>query len=275
MCSVCEVHNKFDEKPIHLFTDEEIDLIILAIYAGTITTHNLDVTTYLKTARKLSEGMFDGYGNNFDDVVMNSEDYYMLKALEQNIYFFSGAKTYQQTRDISSLLLKEEDMAGVKIKIQTPFNEFRKEAKKMFLDYNENYLRAEYNSAIAQSRTASQWQEIQKEVEHLPMLTYQTVGDARVRPTHQELDNIARPVNDSFWDIYMPPNGWNCRCTVEQTGKKKITSLKGFKTPDDVPEIFRFNAGKERIVFSPKHPYFKVAPQDKDFAKRNFNMPMP
>lgn len=274
MCSVCEVHNKFDEKPIHLFTDEEIDLIILAIYAGTISTHNLDVTTYLKTARKLSEGVFDGYGKSFETVAYASEDYYMLKALTDNVFIFSAAKTYQQTREIEQVA-KQLSSKLVTDRRVSMFNEFKKEAKKIFLEYNENYLRAEYNSAIAQARTASQWQEIQADKAILKMLTYQTVGDARVRPTHQELDNISRPVDDRFWDIYMPPNGWNCRCTVEQSSDAKKTSLKGFKKPKDVPDIFQFNAGKERIVFSPKHPYFKVEPRDKGFAKQNFNMPMP
>lgn len=268
MCSVCEVHNKYDDKPIHLFTQEEIDMIILAIYAGTISTHNLDVTTYLKTARKLSEGVFDGYGKDLNDVVYASEDYYMLKALRDNVYVFSGAKTYQQTREISNLLIKNK--AEVRL-----FADFKKEATKIFVNYNENYLRAEYNSAIAQARTASQWQEIQREVEFLPMLTYKTVGDGRVRPTHEALNNIARPVNDKFWDIYMPPNGWNCRCTVLQDSEAKKTSLKDFKAPNDVPDIFKFNAGKKRIVFSPKHPYFDVAPQDRGFARQNFNLPLP
>lgn len=267
MCAICEVHNKYDEKPLHLFTEAEMDLIILAIYAGTITTHNLDVTTYLKTARKLSEGMFDGYGKNLEQVGYATEDYYMLKALRENIYHFSAAKTYQQTREMSRLLLNKDEVST--------FTDFSKKAKTVFLDYNENYLRAEYNCAIAQSRTASQWQEITREVEHLPMLTYHTVGDGRVRPTHETLNNIVRPVNDKFWDKFMPPNGWNCRCTVLQDSDTPKTSLKGFKAPDDVPEIFQFNAGKERIVFSHKHPYFMVRPQDKQFARQNFNMPMP
>ena len=53
--------------------------------------------------------------------------------------------------------------------------------------------------------------------ELLPMLTYQTVGDGRVRPEHAMLDEISRPVGDKFWNTYFPPNGWNCRCTVLQT----------------------------------------------------------
>lgn len=261
MCS--GIQNK-KEDPINLFSDEEIDEIILAIFAGVINVHSLDLRTYQKIARKLSEGVFEGFGKDINSVMYASEDYYMLKALRDNIYIFSGAKTYQQTREVSSLLVGE--------KIEG-FNDFRKKARQILIDYNENYLRTEYQSAIQQSRSASQWMEIGREKDE--MLTYHTVGDARVRPTHVALDDITRPVDDKFWDLYFPPNGWNCRCTVLQGDSDEKTDMRGFKAPDDVPDIFKFNAGKERIIFSPKHPYFKVAPRDKEWAKQNFGMPMP
>lgn len=266
MCGICDVDNKLKE-PIHLFTDEEVENLILAIYFGIINVRNLDVGAYRKVARKLSEGVFKGYGLTLFDVTYESTDWLMLKALETNVYVFSAAKQYQQVRAMSALMVGKDRVKS--------FQEFKKPAKEIFHDYNEAYLYTEYNSAIAQARTASQWQEIIAQADLLPMLTYHTVGDARVRPTHAALDGISRPVKDKFWDSYMPPNGWNCRCTVLQDDEAQKTSLRGFKQPDDVPDIFMFNAGKERIVFSPKHPYFSVAPRDKNWAKRNFGMPLP
>jgi len=264
MCGFCDISNDANED-INLFTEEEMDRMILGIWLGITNVNDLPVNTYLKIARKLSDGVFTGYGKTFDMVMYGSEDFYMLQALRENVYVFSGAKTYQQVREINSLLTRNR---------VTGWAEFKKKATVIFQEYNENYLKAEYNSAIAQSRTASQWQEIVRDQDVLPTLTYHTVGDMRVRPTHAELNNITRPVNDKFWDSYMPPNGWNCRCAVLQ-GDEPKTSLRGFKVPSDVPDIFKFNAGKERIVFSPKHPYFNVAPKDKDNAKQNWGMPMP
>ena len=264
MCGFCDVENK--EKPLDLFTDEEIENYILAVYYGIISVSNLDLSAFLKVARKLLEGVQKGYKKTLFDLSYGTEDYLMLKALQENVYIFSAAKQYQQIREMSALLT-------TKGKINS-FGEFKKLSKTIFEDYNQNYLRAEYNSAIAQARTASQWQEIIKQEGQFPMLTYHTVGDARVRPTHAALDNISRPVGDKFWDSYMPPNGWNCRCTVIQDDEAIKTSLRGFKQPNDVPDIFMFNAGKQRIVFSPKHPYFDVADRDKSFAKTNFGMPI-
>jgi len=43
---------------------------------------------------------------------------------------------------------------------------------------------------------------------------YVTVGDDRVRPGHAALDGMRLPKDHPRWAEVMPPNGWNCRCTV-------------------------------------------------------------
>ena len=111
----------------------------------------------------------------------------------------------------------------------------------------------------------------------LPLLQYQTIGDGRVRPTHAALDNIIRPISDPFWKQYYPPNGWRCRCTVIQLSEGQETDLSGFNPPDDVPPLFRMNAGQDGYVFKSKgkdkHPYFDIAKEDKANAKVNWNLP--
>ncbi|MBQ3349216.1 MAG: minor capsid protein [Thermoguttaceae bacterium] len=43
---------------------------------------------------------------------------------------------------------------------------------------------------------------------------YCTAHDRRVRPEHRLLEGVRLPKDDPFWKKYLPPNGWNCRCTV-------------------------------------------------------------
>lgn len=264
MCSFCDIQNA---APINIFSDEEIERIVIGVYSGLITPQSLDVATYLRVGEKLTNGVYNGFGKTLTDVVWNSPDFKMLNDLRNNVYVFSGAKQYHQVREMVDAIYDKD-----RIK---PFSEYKKTGTDIFKNYNENYLRAEYNAAISQSRSASMWMEIESNSELLPMLTYSTVGDGRVRPEHAMLNNISRPVNDKFWDNYFPPNGWNCRCTTLQTDDTTKTSLKGFKQPDTVPPEFMMNAGKQKIVFSDKHPYFTVEPRDKSLLDNNFYLPKP
>lgn len=73
---------------------------------------------------------------------------------------------------------------------------------------------------------------------------YVAINDDRVRDSHAELDGVRKAKDDPFWNIYWPPNGWNCRCDVleiiSDTAEAFETSAPGI-LPD---EGFAFNAGK-------------------------------
>jgi len=42
-----------------------------------------------------------------------------------------------------------------------------------------------------------------------------------VREDHAILHGTTLPPSDPFWSLYLPPNGWNCRCTAVQVRKGK------------------------------------------------------
>lgn len=266
MCGICDIKNRIE---INIFGESDYERIINGIIQGSITTSSLDYETYIKIAEKLTEALYNGFGTTLDDLSYSSAEYSLLRDMRKNVFVFSGAKTYQQTREISNNL---KQLFSGKGEIKT-LSDFKKAANEILVNYNQNYLTTEYNFAISQGLSANKWQEIESEKELYPMLEYSTVGDGRVRPEHAELDGIIRPVEDSFWKKYYPPNGWNCRCTVMQSDSTDKTNLKGFK-PSSVPEIFKMNAGLDRIVFSKKHPYFMVADKDKDLARLNWNLPL-
>jgi SPP1 gp7 family putative phage head morphogenesis protein len=167
-----------------------------------------------------------------------------------------------------NLLLRDADGA---IK---PFNAFKKDVAPIMEAFNKNYLKAEYNLAVANTQSAVQWENIQKDKEFFPSLRYVTTGDARVREDHVELDNIIRPVDDPFWDNYNPTNGWGCRCTVQQVTTKNKTDLRTKKIPE-LDSTFKNNPGRSRKIFTEKHPYFDVPKQLETFKKSNFGLPLP
>lgn len=266
-CGICGGYE--NASTTNIFTEQEINDLISGVQTGLYTTDNLPRWFYNKTAEALFIGAETGYGSTLLELEFGSTDYLLLKELQTNIYVFSGAKTYQQVNEIQELLVKYKDRPDL----------FRKEALKSFEDYNTprgaNYLSAEYQTAKTSARAAKNWIGIDERKDVLPYLEYQTVGDARVRPEHASLDGITRLVTDKFWSLYYPPNGWRCRCTTLSHDEATVTDMRGFKQPENVPDVFLMNAGKDRIVFSEKHPYFKVKKGDKESALNNFGLPLP
>ena len=58
---------------------------------------------------------------------------------------------------------------------------------------------------------------------------YATVGDDRVRPTHDGLDGTRLPKDDPQWESIRPPNGYNCRCAllkIFDTDDHKVVEVK-------------------------------------------------
>lgn len=195
--------------------------------------------------------------------------------LENNAFIFSGLKTYHSLNEVGLSLIGDD--GGIK-----PFEKFHEDVAKIDAKYNRNYLYAEYNHAVTSSQMAAKWHDFQQDGDRYN-LQYRTANDERVREEHQRLHNITLPVSDPFWEQFMPPNGWNCRCVVVQVRKgryPKSDSQQAVGIGEQITEepkkrIFRFNPGKELKVFPDKHPYNKAPQKAKEqilqLAKERFS----
>lgn len=255
------------------YTDKQIATLLLAIYEGRFNpSTNLPEDLYLAIGAYLEKGLYNGYGGTLADFELGGIDYTLLNELRDNVYIFSGAKTYQQVREMSEMV------SGAKT-----FRDFKKQAMSVYEQYNENWLQAEYNTSVGQAMQAAQWADIEQDKELFPFLRYRAVMDANTSEICRPLDGITLPVDSPLWSKYSPLNHFNCRCVLEKIDKYEsvrtthpATVRKITKTLDDtVQPEFKMNAGKDGYVFSPKHPYFEVEKKDKAFAKRNFDLPIP
>lgn len=79
---------------------------------------------------------------------------------------------------------------------------------------------------------AGRWQAIQRVKKNRPYIHYIAVRDNRTRPHHLELHNIVLPVDHSFWLIFFPPNGWNCRCRGDSISESDLKRL-GLEVSED------------------------------------------
>ena len=258
------------------YTDKQIDDLIEDIYKGRVTQTELPEDLYFAIADNLEKGLYKGFGG--DLTKFGGKDYELLNELRENVYMFSGAKTYQQVREMSGFLADSEN-----------FKQFKDKALGVYDTYNKNWLQAEYNTAIGQGMQAQQWSDIEKTKKDFPYLRYSAIVDSRTSDICEPINGVTLPVDDKFWNSYTPLNHFNCRCTLEKldkfedvqtTPKEDIDKLikgtdenKGLK--DTVADAFKMNSGKDGYVFSPDHPYFEVAPKDRDLARENFNLPIP
>ncbi|NBJ09209.1 hypothetical protein D1647_24065 [Alistipes sp. Z76] len=179
-------------------------------------------------------------------------------ALENNAFIFSGFKAFHTLREVGLSLTT--DKGDIK-----PFEIFRRDVEKVNNQYNHNYLYAEYNHAVGASLMAARWQQIEADGDRYD-LQYRTAQDDRVREDHAILHGTTLPPSDPFWSLYLPPNGWNCRCTAVQVRRGKypqsdpaLSMLRGQNCTEAAKQqIFRFNPGKDLKLFPPKHPYYKA-----------------
>jgi SPP1 gp7 family putative phage head morphogenesis protein len=182
----------------------------------------------------------------------------MRRTLENDVFVFSGCKTYVELKEVSGLLW---DMERNQVK---SFDRFWKDVSSIDETYNKRYLEAEYQFAVGSAQSAARWAQIEEDGDEFD-LQYRTAGDSRVREDHAMLEGTTLPPSDDFWSYYMPPNGWNCRCEAIQVIKgkyKRSNSAEAVKLGNEATEgkneIFRFNPGKEKVIFPPHHPYYKV-----------------
>lgn len=193
----------------------------------------------------------------------------MTDMLTQNVFKFSGFKSYHELAHASTLL--RDERGDIK-----PFSLFKNEVLNVHQTYNVNYLRTEYNFALSAAQAAGQWAEIAADGDEYN-LQYRTAHDERVRYSHAAINDTTLPPSDPFWAQYYPPNGWNCRCKAVRVRKSKYQVSDSKESIDrgerattqigkngmNKAAMFRFNPGVSQTIFPDKHPYYKVSREAK------------
>lgn len=206
------------------------------------------------TATKLREAITIGYATP-DNKDIDVRDLQMLSHLKNNAVVFSAFKSYQNQKEMVSLLTDQDG------KLRS-FSDYKKEVLKTNTTFNTNYLNAEYNHAITSSQMASQWQEFERNKADLPYLEFDATLDNRTTDVCIALDGTRLPVDDEFWDIHALPLHWNERSIIRQVAGWPASDPNKIKTPDLKP-FFKNNPGKTGKVFPDgTYPYSQVNKTD-------------
>ncbi len=178
----------------------------------------------------------------------------VVARLRTNLHAFSAAKSLNKYRDFAEAMIDEK--GNIK-----PFNQFRQDVAKINALYNEQWLRTEYETAIASAQAAAKWDEIQQNKNIAPYLVYRTMEDNKVSPEHAALNNLKAAVDNAIWNTIYPPIRWRCRCyTIQTSDANNITvnSVLAEKSKAaNIQPMFRNNVGKTGVVFRKEHPMYK------------------
>ncbi len=237
---------------------EIIDKITKKLFDGSLLPTALDEALVLKTFSELDKAGRSGFGENW--VKFDTENSPNVPKIKENLFRFSAAKSYKELAEMNGNLVDENG------KIRS-FQAFKDEVQNTHQLFNRTHLQAEFQTAKRSAQAARQWEEFQADKDLFPNLIYRTVGDDRVRDEHDPLDGVIKPIDDSFWDTYYPPNGFRCRCTTQPTTKpennKPMTGAK-------VDKGFDNNVGKSAAFFSEtEHPYFAIPKGDSKAFKKS------
>jgi len=247
-----------DEKKFRINISGLFEKALREIYSGDEEIKLVNRYLFEITNNAIQEGIgreFKGAGLEFGRKNQN-----FIDEFKYNAAVFAAFKNHKQTEEIVALLTDKDGNLR-------SFYEFRKLALNVSRDYNENWLRTEYNTAVRAARSAVNYRKF-LETKHLyPNLEYIQSTAVNKREQHLNWAGTILPIEHPWWDDHIPPSDWNCKCSVRQTDKPATPVPEGDSAP-----IFRNNPGKTaRFVNLKEHPYAKgVCPYVNDCTRQQF-----
>ncbi len=199
----------------------------------------------------LFRGTFDAMLEAVNTEVKTSynEPLYGLKnKLIKSAWVFSAQKTQVQADELAKLLVDENGKTR-------SWSKFKKLSKSVVKNYNETWLKTEYNHAVDTARGAVQWQKHYARRDVFPNLKYMPSVSALPREVHRLLYGKIAPVDSAFWNTYYPPSAWGCKCDVEPTDEEPNIDENDLPDLPDMPSMFKNNAGKTGLLFGENNPY--------------------
>ena len=255
----CAFHNRFDAANNEFNIAKRIKKLVEQLASSIWHKRKTGADAARLTTEEtlfLRKGLHELWDEKLIDAQWNAPDHLMLQMMEYNLFEFAASKTEARLASMTQLLIDKD-----KHQIRS-FDDFKAEALKVTQNFNETWLRTEYNLAVATGQNAAAYARFMSEREQIPYVQYQTAGDSRVREEHQLLDGKIFNLNDKEAMRLWPPNGYGCRCEMLQyvgDVKGKVSKGKDWvgKMPESFFKGFDFNRGDLKQVFTRKQFYTK------------------
>lgn len=210
------------------------------------------------------EAMNKAVDKAFAGISHDDPDYEFVQQLKTNNAVFAAFKTHRQQNDIARQLIDDDG----KLK---SFADFKKDTAAIVGDYNLNWLRTEYDTAVVRARMASRFKEFEKDADLYPNLKWTRSTSVHKREVHEKLYGLILPITHPFWTKHYPGNLWNCKCGIRSTDEPENSKLFKIDAYDEtVPPGLEGNPAKTGAIFGKKHPYRAQAFPGAAKAVKNF-----
>lgn len=234
-----------------IFSDDEFEKILKDVFDGT-DDEEIMKPLFIKTFAKINDAVDAGF-----PIAYNTEDAILLRSLKENIAVFSAFKSNHQASAMHELLINSNGE-------RRDWGSFYNEAKQINPRYNSNWLRTEYDMAQRQARSAQLWSNFQRDKDVYPNLKYLPSLSPNPRDSHKKWYGVVKPIDDAFWTNAFPPNGWNCKCRVEQT--RDDADETEIEAPAPIKGIDG-NAGKSKNIYSRDHSFIEDCKNKEEVKK--------
>lgn len=111
-----------------------------------------------------------------------------------------------------------------------------------------------FDTNLRTAYAAGRWDNIERSKKLRPYLRYVAILDERTREQHRHWHDTVKPVDDPFWNDHYPPNGWRCRCSVQQLSERDMKRL-GLEVtttnPDGAPRTFLDKRTGKTVLLPP------------------------
>lgn len=99
-----------------------------------------------------------------------------------------------------------------------------------------NRLRTIYETNLRAAQAAGRWERFQRTKSARPYARYVCLLDGRERAEHRAWHNTVLPIDHPWWSTHAPPNGWGCRCKLQQLSDRDLERY-GLKVSAAAPPV--------------------------------------
>ncbi|WP_161946141.1 phage minor head protein [Desulfonatronum thiosulfatophilum] len=163
-------------------------------------------------------------------IVLDADDFYRLAEDLRGRAFTVGALARaNMVNDVYSSL-------GRALEQGSSFGEWKKSIADVIQASGWDRRRAEliFRTNVQSAFQAGRWKQMQAVKRARPYWRYVSVQDARTRPSHAALHGKVFHADDTFWDTFYPPNGYQCRCTVQTLSERQVEQY-GYEVDAGIP----------------------------------------